>query len=82
VDNSIREWFAKSLSAYALLAAANVGALAARFFEALRAAKAQPELHVFRSGMHGFSMTQRNTISDHWIEELYWWLESYGLTQP
>jgi acetyl esterase/lipase len=53
-----------------------------KFFEALRAAKGNPELHVFRSGMHGFSMMQRNTTSDHWIEELYWWMESYGLTQP
>jgi acetyl esterase/lipase len=58
------------------------GAPVLKFFEALRAAKGNPELHVFRSGMHGFSMMQRNTTSDHWIEELYWWLESYGLTQP
>jgi acetyl esterase/lipase len=53
-----------------------------KFFEALRAAKGTPELHVFRSGMHGFSMQQRNTTSDHWIEELYWWMGSYGLTAP
>ena len=53
-----------------------------KFFDALRAAKGTPELHVFRSGMHGFSMMQRNTTSDHWIEELYWWMESYGLTRP
>jgi len=24
--------------------------------------------------------SQRGT-SDHWIDELYWWMESYGLTQ-
>jgi acetyl esterase/lipase len=53
-----------------------------KFFDALRAAKAAPELHVFRSGQRGFSMSQRNGTSDHWIEELYWWMESYGLTHP
>ena len=53
-----------------------------KFFEALRAAKASPELHVFRSGQHGFSMLQRNGTSDHWIEELYWWMQSYGLAHP
>jgi len=52
-----------------------------KFFDALRAAKLSPELHVFRSGKHGFSMSQRGT-SDHWIDELYWWMESYGLTHP
>jgi acetyl esterase/lipase len=51
------------------------------FFEALRNADLRPELHLFRSGQHGFSMAQRGT-SDHWIEELYWWMESYGLTKP
>jgi acetyl esterase/lipase len=53
-----------------------------KFFDALRAAKATPELHVFRSGQHGFSMALRNGTSDHWIDELYWWMESYGLTHP
>jgi acetyl esterase/lipase len=51
------------------------------FFDALRNANARPEFHVFRSGQHGFSFSQRGT-SDHWIEELYWWMESYGLTKP
>jgi acetyl esterase/lipase len=52
-----------------------------KFFGALRDAKLAPELHVYRTGKHGFSMSQRGT-SDHWIEELYWWMESYGLTHP
>jgi acetyl esterase/lipase len=51
------------------------------FFNALRDANARPELHVFRAGQHGFSMIERGT-SDHWIQELYWWMESYGLTKP
>jgi acetyl esterase/lipase len=53
-----------------------------KFFDALRAANAAPELHVFRSGQHGFSMSLRNGTSDHWIDELYWWMESYRLTHP
>jgi hypothetical protein len=28
------------------------------------------------------SMMPRNGTSDHWIEELYWWMESCGLTHP
>jgi len=69
----------------AFLAVAEDDPLAAapvlKFFDALRAAKASPELHVFRSGQHGFSMKLRGT-SDHWLDELYWWMESYGLTRP
>ena len=43
--------------------------------------RGNPELHIYRSGQHGFSMMQRNTTSDHWLEELYWWMESYALAQ-
>jgi acetyl esterase/lipase len=57
------------------------GAAEIKFFDALREAKAAPELHVYRSGQHGFSMMQRGT-SDHWIDELYWWMSTYGLTKP
>jgi acetyl esterase/lipase len=58
------------------------GAAEIKFFDALREAKAAPELHVFRSGQHGFSMVLRNGTSDHWIDELYWWMSTYGLTKP
>jgi acetyl esterase/lipase len=58
------------------------GAAEIKFFDALREAKAAPELHVFRSGQHGFSMMLRKGTSDHWIDELYWWMSSYGLTKP
>jgi len=53
-----------------------------QFFDALRAAKYTPEFHVYRTGAHGFSMVQRSGTSDHWIDELYWWMGSYGLTEP
>jgi acetyl esterase/lipase len=58
------------------------GAAEIKFFDALREAKATPELHVYRSGQHGFSMVLRKGTSDHWIDELYWWMASYGLTKP
>jgi hypothetical protein len=44
-------------------------------------AGATPELHVYCSGQHGFSMMLRGT-SDHWIDERYWWMTSYGLVKP
>jgi acetyl esterase/lipase len=64
-----------SASPPAFLAVAEDDPIAAgpvlKFLDALRAAKLAPELHVFRSGQHGFSMLPRNGTSDHWIEELY-----------
>ncbi len=51
------------------------------FFEALRAAGAKPEFHLYRKGQHGFSMKERGP-SDHWVDELWWWMDSYGLTKP
>jgi acetyl esterase/lipase len=70
----------------AFLAVAQDDPLAAtpvlKFYEALRDAKANPELHVYRTGAHGFAMMPRNGTSDHWIDELYWWMESHGLTKP
>lgn len=52
-----------------------------RLFTALRSNGAQPELHVYRSGGHGFSMRELGT-SDHWLEEMWWWLQSFGITKP
>jgi len=53
-----------------------------KFYEALRAAGHKPEVHIFRSGGHGFGMRKQGTTSDHWIDEFYYWLESQGFTQP
>jgi acetyl esterase/lipase len=52
-----------------------------RFADALIAAGDAPERHVFRSGGHGFGIRKQGTTSDHWIDELYWWLESLGYTR-
>jgi acetyl esterase/lipase len=53
-----------------------------RFHDALRAAGHKPEVHVFSRGGHGFGMKKQGTSSDHWIDELYYWLEAQGLTKP
>ena len=52
-----------------------------RFHDALRAAGHKPEVHVFSRGGHGFGMKKQGTSSDHWIDELYYWLEAQGLTK-
>lgn len=51
------------------------------FYEALRAAGQHPELHVYAKGGHGFGMNKQGTSSDYWIEDLYHWLQSLGLTR-
>jgi acetyl esterase/lipase len=51
-----------------------------KFYEALRAAGNKPEIHVYSAGGHGFGMRKQGTTSDHWIEELYWWMQAKGFT--
>lgn len=51
-----------------------------RFHDALLAAGIKPETHVFDAGGHGFGMRKQGTSSDHWIDELYFWLGAQGLT--
>jgi acetyl esterase/lipase len=57
-----------------------VQSMVLRLFTSLRDSGAQPELHVYRSGSHGFSMRELGT-SDYWLQELWWWMESFGLTK-
>ena len=52
-----------------------------RFHDALVAAGIRPETHVYSAGGHGFGMKKQGTTSDHWIEELHWWLEAEGFTK-
>ena len=47
-----------------------------RFRDALVAAGQRPEIHVFSAGGHGFGMRKQGTSSDHWIDELYYWLKA------
>lgn len=58
------------------------GVACARFYAALTAAGANPEVHIYRAGGHGFGMAKQGTTSDHWIDEFYYWLEVQGLTKP
>jgi acetyl esterase/lipase len=51
-----------------------------KFYGALSAAGHRPEVHIFRSGGHGFGMRKRGTSTDHWIDAFYYWLEGQGLT--
>ena len=53
-----------------------------RFHDALVAAGIRPEVHVYSAGGHGFGMRKHGTTSDHWVDELYYWMEAQGLTKP
>jgi acetyl esterase/lipase len=52
-----------------------------KFYDALTAAGRKPEAHIFSAGGHGFGLRKQGTTSDHWIDELYFWLEAQGLTR-
>lgn len=49
-----------------------------RFYDALEAAGAKPEAHIFATGGHGFGMRKQNSTSDHWIDEFHYWLQARG----
>jgi acetyl esterase/lipase len=51
-------------------------------YEAWRAARRPAELHIYERGGHGFGMARQGVTSDHWIDELEWWLEEHGLAAP
>ncbi len=53
-----------------------------KFHGALMAAGNKPETHIFSAGGHGFGMRKQGTTSDHWIDELYYWLQARGWTEP
>lgn len=42
------------------------------------AAKRPVELHMFERGGHGFGMKTQQLTSDHWIQQLLWWLQARG----
>jgi acetyl esterase/lipase len=52
-----------------------------RFHDALVAAGARPEVHVYSAGGHGFGMRHQGTSSDHWVDALYAWLDAQGYTR-
>ena len=52
-----------------------------KFYDALTSAGHKPDVHIFSAGGHGFGMRKQGTSSDHWIDELYYWLEAQGFTR-
>jgi acetyl esterase/lipase len=52
-----------------------------RFHDALMAAGLKPEVHAYSAGGHGFGLRKQGTSSDHWIDELYFWLAAEGFTR-
>ncbi|MGH8110848.1 MAG: alpha/beta hydrolase [Rhodanobacteraceae bacterium] len=50
-----------------------------RFYQALMKAGDKPEVHIYRTGGHGFAdNAERGSTSDHWAQEFYWWLQAEG----
>jgi len=51
----------------------------AQLYAAWRTAGAAAELHIYQRGGHGFDLTPKGASSDHWFDELLWWLQSRAL---
>ncbi|MFW2852506.1 alpha/beta hydrolase [Sphingomonas sp. TX0543] len=51
-------------------------------YDAWRHAGAAAELHIYERGGHGFDLKPKGATSDHWFEQLLWWLRSRGLLHP
>jgi dienelactone hydrolase len=58
------------------------GRSCANFYSALKAAGSNPEVHIYKSGGHGFGMAIQGATSDHWIDAFYYWLEALGFAKP
>ena len=50
-----------------------------KFHDALVAAGAKPETHVYAKGGHGFGMKHQGTDSDRWIDDFQHWLQERGV---
>lgn len=48
-------------------------------YQAWREAGASAELHLYERGGHGFDLHPQGTTSDHWFDELIWWLKARRL---
>ena len=51
-------------------------------YKAWRKAGVAGELHLYERGGHGFDLHRQGTTSDHWFEELVWWLGARRLVHP
>jgi acetyl esterase/lipase len=52
-----------------------------RFYKALLSAGHNPEAHIFNAGGHAFAAQKQGTSSDHWIDELNFWLQAVGFAK-
>jgi len=52
-----------------------------RFYKALVSAGDKPEAHIFNTGGHAFALKKQGTTSDHWMDELNYWLEATGFVK-
>ncbi|MCW2365875.1 acetyl esterase/lipase [Sphingobium sp. B7D2B] len=50
-----------------------------QLYTAWRKAGAAAELHIYERGGHGFDLKPKGATSDHWFDELIWWMHSRGL---
>ena len=48
------------------------------FYSALRASGAEPEVHIYNAGGHGFGLKHQGTTSDRWIDDFYAWMQAQG----
>jgi acetyl esterase/lipase len=53
-----------------------------RFYRLLVDEGYTPEAHIYHAGGHGFAPKTQGTTSDHWKQELYWWIEAEGFAEP
>lgn len=47
-------------------------------YNAWKKAGTVAELHVYERGGHGFGLKPKGATSDHWFDELVWWMQSHG----
>lgn len=52
------------------------------FYQAAIRNGAQPELHIYANGGHGFGMNKQGKSSDFWIDDLLNWLKVQKLARP
>lgn len=50
-----------------------------QLYVAWRKAGVPAELHLYERGGHGFDLAPKGATSDHWFDELVWWMQSRGL---
>lgn len=53
-----------------------------QLYAAWRKAGVPAELHIYEHGGHGFDLRPKGATSDHWFDELIWWMQSRGLMGP